>query len=42
MMIVTDWSVWCMDNFMKTPHLKRKYSSGAAERRMKFKANLVF
>ena len=42
MMIVRDWSVWCMDNFMKMPHLNRKYPSGAAERRMKFKANLVF
>ena len=30
-----------MDNFMKIPHLNRKYPSGAAER-IKFKANLVF
>jgi len=42
MMIVRDWSVWCIDNFMKMPHLNRKYPRGAAERRMKFKANLVF
>jgi len=42
MMIVRDWSVWCMDNFMKMPHWNRKYPSGAAERRMKFKANFVF
>jgi len=27
---------------MKMPHLNRKYPSGAAERRMKFKASLVF
>jgi len=30
-----------MDNFMKMPHLNRKYPSGAAESG-KFKANLVF
>jgi len=42
MMIVRGWSVWCFDNFMKMPHLNRKYPSGPAERRMKFKANLVF
>jgi len=41
MMIVRDWSVWCIDNFMKMPHLNRRYPSGSAERRMKFKANLV-
>jgi len=42
MTIVRDWSVWCIDNFMKMPHLNRKYPSGAAGRTMKFKANLVF
>jgi len=41
-MIARDWSVLCIDNFIKMPHLNRKYPSGAAERRMKFKANLVF
>jgi len=41
MMIVRDWSVWCIDNFMKMPHMNRTYPSGAAES-MKFKANLVF
>ena len=41
MMIVRHWSVWCINNFMKMPHLNRKYPSGAAER-MKFKANLEF
>jgi len=34
MMIVRDWSVWCIDDFMKMPHLNRKYPSWAAERRM--------
>jgi len=33
-MIVRDWSVWCIDNFMKMPHLNRRYPSGSAERRM--------
>jgi len=42
MMIVRDWSVRFNDNFMKMSHLNRKYPSGAAERRMKFKASLVF
>jgi len=42
MMIVRDWSVSCIDNLMKMRHLNRKYPSGAAERRMKFKTNLVF
>jgi len=42
MKIVSDWSLWCIDNCMKMPHLNRKYPSGAAERSMKFKANLVF
>jgi len=42
MMIVRDWSVWCIDDFMKMPHLNRNYPGGVAERRMKFKANLVF
>ena len=42
MIIVRDWSVRFIDNFMKMPHLNRKYPSGAAERRMKFKASLVF
>ena len=37
-----DWSVWFIDNLMKMPHLNRKYPSGTAKRRMKFKANLVF
>jgi len=32
---VRDWSVCCIDNFMKMQHLNRKYPSGAAER-MKF------
>ena len=41
MMIVRDWSVWCVDNFMKMPQLNRKYPNGAAER-MKFKTNVVF
>jgi len=41
MMIVRDWSVRLIDNFLKMPHLNRKYPSGAAERRMKFKANSV-
>jgi len=27
---------------MEMPHLKTKYPSGVAKRRMKFKANLVF
>jgi len=27
MMIVRDWSVWCIDDFMKMPHLNRKYPS---------------
>jgi len=27
-MIVRDWSVWCIDNFMKMPHLNRRYPSG--------------
>jgi len=31
MMIVRDWSVRYIDNFMKMPHLNRKYPSGAAE-----------
>jgi len=35
-MIDRDWNVWCIDNFMKLPHLNRKYPSGAAERRSKF------
>jgi len=38
-MIVTDWSVWCMDNFIKNA---TKYPSGVAESRVKFKTNLVF
>jgi len=23
MMVVRDWSVWCVDNFMKMPHLNK-------------------
>jgi len=30
MMIVRDWIVRLIDNFMKMPHLNRKYPSGAA------------
>ena len=37
-----DWSVWFIDKLMEMPHLKTKYPSGVAKRRMKFKANLVF
>jgi len=42
MMIFRDSSVWFIDDLMKMPHLNRKCPTGAARRRMKFKANLVF
>jgi len=33
MVIFRDWSVWWfINNFMKMPHLNRKYPSGAAKR----------
>jgi len=39
-MVFRDLKIWFIDNFMKMPHLNRKYPSGAAKR-IKFKANLV-
>jgi len=38
MMILRDWNVWFIDNFMKVPQFNRKYPSAAAKRRKSKKA----